>query len=213
MAEAVVLNVQARTGHGTREARRLRRQGMVPAVVYGHGEKTISLSVPGEDLSRAIHKGARVVDLSRDGSVEKALIRDLQWDPLGHDIFHVDFSRVSADERVVLDVKIELRGTAPGVTAGGVLVQPLHNLEVECPVIAVPDSIRVNIGELQLEQAIHVKDLKLPEGVIAKTDPDAIVVQVAQKVEEAEEAAVPGAAESAEPEVIGRAKEAEEEAE
>jgi large subunit ribosomal protein L25 len=216
MAEAVVLNVLARAARGTHEARRLRRKGMVPGVVYGHGEETLSLTVLAEDLTRVIRQGVRVVDLKKDGNLEKALIRDLQWDPLGHDILHVDFSRVSADERVTLDVKIELRGTAPGVTAGGVLVQPLHNLEVECPVIAVPESIRVSVAELQLEQALHVKDLVLPEGVVAKNDPDAIVVQVVPKAVEEEAPAAPAiAAEQAEPEVIGRAKpaEGEEEAE
>lgn len=202
MAETVVLTVQARTAHGTRVARRLRKQGMVPAVLYGHKKETVSVSVSGDELSKAIRLGARVVDLKGEGALEKALIRDLQWDPLGHDIFHVDFSRVSADERVVLDVKVELRGNAPGVTAGGVLVQPMHNLEIECPVIAVPDSIRVSVAELQLNGVIHVKDLKLPEGVIVKNDPDAIVVQVVPKEEEAE--TTTPAAETAEPEIIGR---------
>ena len=83
-------------------------------------------------------------------------------------------------------VRVELRGIAPGIAAGGVLVQPIHNLTVECLVIAVPESIRVNIDELQIGQAIHVKDLALPEGVIVKNDPEAIVVQVSpQQAEEA----------------------------
>lgn len=212
MAETVVLSVQSRTATGSREARRLRKKGMVPAVVYGHQEGTASLSVSADELMKAIRHGARVVDLKNEEKLEKALIRDLQWDPLGHDIFHVDFSRVSADERVVLDVKVEVRGNAPGVAAGGVLVQPLHNLEIECSVIAVPESIRVSVAELQLEGAIHVKDLKLPEGVVAKTDPDAIVVQVMVREEEAEAGAAAG--EMAEPEVIGRkAAEGDEEAE
>ncbi|MFO0966730.1 MAG: 50S ribosomal protein L25 [Gemmataceae bacterium] len=205
MADAVILAVQPRTGHGTHEARRLRKQGMTPAVVYGHQQATVSVTVSSDELSKAIRHGARVVDLKSGDGVEKALIRDLQWDAIGASILHVDFSRVSADERVTLEVKLELRGTAPGVTAGGVLVQQMHNLEVECPVIAVPESIRVHVGELQLEAAIHVKDLQLPEGVIAKNDPEAIVVQVVPKVAEEEVttgAAAPG--ETAEPEVIGR---------
>jgi large subunit ribosomal protein L25 len=214
MAEALVLTVQGRAGHGTRDARRLRKTGLTPAVLYGHKMDTVSLSVSSDDLAKIIRQGARVVDLKNDGATEKALIRDLQWDALGHDILHVDFSRVTADERVTLDVKIEVRGTAPGVTAGGVLVQQLHNLEVECPVIAVPESIRVHIGELQLNGAIHVKELVLPEGVVAKDDPDVIVVQVVPKEVEEEETAAPIAGESAEPEVIGRkVAEGEEEAE
>jgi large subunit ribosomal protein L25 len=115
---------------------------------------------------------------------------------------------VSADERITLDVRVELRGTAPGVTAGGVLVQQIHNLSVECSVVSVPESIRVNVGELQMDQILHVRDLVLPEGVVVKNDPDAIVAQVTQKVVEGEVAAAP-AAEQAEPEVIGKKKEEE----
>lgn len=209
MAETVVLTTQERKEHGTRFARRLRKKGLVPAVVYGHKEETEAVAVVGDELAKAIRHGVRVLDLKTGAKVQKTLIKDLQWDPLGHDILHVDFARVSADERVTLDVRIELRGTAPGVAAGGVVVQPLHSLHVECSVISVPDSIRVSIADLQLDQAIHVKDLKLPEGVTVKNDPDAIVVQVSPKEVEAE-AAVPGAGETAEPEVIGRVKEEEE---
>jgi large subunit ribosomal protein L25 len=205
MAEAVVLTAKPRNSRGTHEARRLRRQGMVPGVLYGHGEGTDSLMLSREDLVKAIRQGARVVDLDQAGKLEKALIKDLQWDPLGHDILHVDFARVAADERITIDVRLELRGTAPGVTAGGSLDQPLHNLTVECLALSVPESIRVNIGELQIEGVIHVRDLVLPPGVVAKNDPDAVVVLVHAPVAEAE---APAAAptDQAEPEVIGRQK-------
>jgi large subunit ribosomal protein L25 len=212
MAESETLVAQPRTGRGTHLARRIRKKGLVPAVVYGHKEETLSVTVQRDDLYRAIRHGARVVDLQAGGKVEKALLRDVQWDHLGHDILHVDFARVAADERIKIEVRIELRGTAPGATAGGLLDQPLHTLEVECLAIAVPESIRVAINELQIGQAIHVKELKLPEGVTTAADPDAIVVQVtAPKVEaEAPVAPVEGAAE---PEVIGRKEKAEEEGE
>src|SRR2546427_207013 len=114
MAEAVVLATQERKENGTRNARRLRRQGRVPGVVYGHGEATISVSLAADELIKAIRHGVRVVDLAVAGKKDKALIRELQWDPLGHDILHVDFARVSADERITVEVRLELRGTAPG---------------------------------------------------------------------------------------------------
>ena len=110
-------------------------------------------------------------------------------------------------------VPIELRGTAPGTAAtagGGVLDQPLHTVPIECLAVNIPESIRVNIGELQVGQAIHVKDLHLPEGVKVLAEPDAIVVQVKAPAAEPEPTAVP-AAEMAEPERIGRQKPAEEE--
>lgn len=209
MAKAVVLVAEERQGSGSRVARRLRKKGLVPAVLYGHKEATVSVSLAADELNKAIRQGARVIDLKQGEHLQKALIRELQWDPLGHDILHVDFARVSADERITLDVRVEIRGTAAGVTAGGVLVQMIHNLSVECPVISVPESIRVNVAELQIDQALHVRELVLPEGVVVKTDPEAIVVQVSQKVEEVEAAPAAPIAEQAEPELIGKKKEEE----
>jgi large subunit ribosomal protein L25 len=203
MAESVLLVSKPRQVHGTHAARRLRRQGLVPAVVYGHKEAVLSVVLAREDLLKALRHGARVVDLQADGKEEKALIREVQYDHLGQEVLHVDFARVSADERIVIQVPLELRGTAPGATAGGLLDQPLHTLEVECLALSVPESIRVNISELQIGSMIHVRELKLPEGVKAMADPEAIVVQVkAPQVEAEAPAAAP--AETAEPEVIGR---------
>lgn len=213
--ESPTFTVQPREGRGSQAARRLRRQGLVPAVVYGHKEATLSVTLSTDELHKAIRHGVRVVDLKVDGKTETVFIRDVQWDHLGKELLHVDFTRVAADERIVVTVPLELRGTAPGVTAGGVLDQPIHTLSVECLAISIPDSIRVPIGELQIDGAIHVRDLVLPPGVKAMADPDAIVVHVTQKMEEPEAAAAPvEVPEQAEPEVIGRpAKTEEEEAE
>jgi large subunit ribosomal protein L25 len=212
MAEAVVLEAKTRDGNGSQAAKRLRKQGLIPAVVYGHKEATVSVALSADDFHKAVRHGARVVDLQTGGKLQKALIREIQWDHLGHDILHVDFYRVAADERIVVTVPIDIRGTAPGVSAGGILDQPLHTLSVECPAISVPDSIRVNINELQLDAAIYVRDLTLPPGVKAMNDPDAIVVHVTAPIAEPEAPVAP-AAESAEPEIIGRQKAAEEEGE
>jgi large subunit ribosomal protein L25 len=209
MAETVQLAVQPRDGAGTQAAQRLRKQGLLPAVVYGHKQATVALALSHDEFVSALRHGARLVELKTDKGAESALIQDVQWDHLGKDVLHVDFRRVSKDERVVVSVPLHLRGIAPGVSGGGVLDQPLHVLSVECLVTAVPDEIRVNIGELQQDQAIHVKELKLPEGVKAMADPDAIVVQVRAPMAEAPAPAVPGA-ETAEPEVIGRPAKAEE---
>jgi large subunit ribosomal protein L25 len=203
MAESIELVVKPRTVHGSRSARKLRKEGLIPAVVYGHGEPTASVTLSADELTNAIRHGARVVDLKSDGQLQKALIRELQWDHLGKEVLHADFSRVSKDERVVVPVPIHVRGIAPGVTAGGSLDQPLHSIEVECLAIAVPDHIRVNIGELQIGGIIHVRELVLPEGVKAMSDPEAIVVQVRAPEVEAAPAAAP-TGETAEPEVIGR---------
>ncbi len=209
MADSLVLPIEKREGRGTRTARKLRTEGHVPGVVYGHKEETVSVSVAADALMSAVRHGARVVDLRSDGGLQKAQIAELQWDHLGMELLHVDFRRVAADERIHVNVRIEIKGIAPGVTAGGALDQPIHSLNVECAADSVPESIRVNVNELQLGAAIHVRDLHLPPGVKALADPDAIVVHVTAPQAAPEAPAVPGT-EQAEPEVIGRKAAAEE---
>jgi large subunit ribosomal protein L25 len=211
MAEIVLLPTEMREGRGTRISEKLRKLGKVPAVVYGHKEKTLSISVGHDVLLSAVRHGARIVDVQLDGKVEKAQIMELQWDYLGKDVLHVDFKRVSADERIQITVPVELKGIAPGIAAGGLLDQPLHTLRIECPVLAVPDSIKVNINELQLDTAVHVRDLKLPEGVKVLDEADAIVVQLKTPMVDAE--AGEAAEGTAEPEIITARKKAEDEAE
>ncbi len=213
MAESVALVTQPRKGRGSQAARQLRRKGMIPAVIYGHKEETLCVELSLEEVESAIRRGVRVVDLKANGKEEKALIRDVQWDHLGKELLHVDFARVAVDERIVVTVPLEIRGVAPGINAGGTLDQPIHTLSVECLAISIPESIRVNVGELQIGSAIHVRDLVLPPGVKAMTDPDAIVVHVTTKAVEAEAAPVVEVAEQAEPELIGRQKAEEEEGE
>jgi large subunit ribosomal protein L25 len=207
MAESVVLKAQQREGRGSRRAQKLRAQGQVPGVVYGHKQATVSVTLPGEELAQAIRHGTRVLDLQTSGGIEKVLIREVQWDHLGKELLHVDFARVSADERIHVSVKLEIRGTAPGIAGGGLLNQPIHTLHIECLAVSIPESVRVNVGELQVGQSIHVRELKLPEGVKALDDPEAIVVQVSMPQAEPEAAVEAG---QAEPEVIGRVKTEEE---
>ena len=123
MAESVVLVAQKRDGRGSRKAHRLRASGQVPGVVYGHKQATVSVALPGAELAHAIRHGTRVLDLKMDAGTEKVLISEVQWDHLGKDVLHVDLTRVSADERIKVSVPLEVRGTAPGVTAGGILDQ------------------------------------------------------------------------------------------
>jgi large subunit ribosomal protein L25 len=208
MADAIQLKTEPRTGQGSRDAVRLRKAGRVPAVVYGHKEATVAVTVSRDELAAALRHHARTVDLLVDGKAETALIQEVQHDHLGTGLMHVDFRRVSKDERVRTTVDIELRGTAPGATGGGVLDQPLHRIHVECPAISIPESIRVKIDGLLLGQAIHVKELELPAGVKALDDPDLVVVQVKmQQVAVPEPTTLAPEATTAEPEVITKKKE------
>jgi len=202
-----VLNVTPRSTVGKRNARRMRREGTIPAVLYGHGEKTVSLTVPGDELEAAIRHGQRVVDLK--GAVnETARIRELQWDTWGSHVLHVDLVRASRDEVVEEKIAVILRGEAPGVKEGGVLKQTLHEVRIRCRVSALPERLECNINHLALLGVIKVADLVLPEGVSVVTDPEEVVVQVVPPTEVVEEAPV---TEGAEPELIGRKAEEEEE--
>src|SRR4051812_33002135 len=178
MAEVVTLKAAPRTGSGSRAAFQLRKKGLVPGVVYGHKEATVSVAVSAEELDRAIRvRHARVLNLQIDGKAETVLIRDLQWDPFGKTLLHIDFARVSATDRVKVTVPVELRNT-PKTTGGAVPAQPLHNLHVECSPIDIPDAIRVDITNLTLDTPVHVSDLQLPPGVKVLESPEAVVVHL-----------------------------------
>ena len=201
------LKVEVRETRGKRNARRLREGGSIPAVLYGHGQESVSLAVPADELDTAVRRGSRVVTLT--GAVsERAFVRELQWDTWGTHILHADFTRVFEDEKVEVEVSLELRGEAPGVKEGGVIDQVLHQLNLQCVVTEIPEKLHVNINSLELGAAITVADLELPEGVAVLDSGDAIVVQCVQPMVAEEEEGADAA--SAEPEVIGRKEEEEE---
>jgi large subunit ribosomal protein L25 len=206
MATATKIAAKSRKESGTSHCRRLRVEGIVPANVYGHGKDPVGITIPAEAARPLVMSGHKVVDLEIDGAEEKALLREVQWDTFGLHLLHLDFQRIDAKQRVLVDVPIHLKGTAPGATAGGVLEQPLHSLHIECLAVELPDEISVKIGTLEMGQAIHVRDLTdLPPSVVVKNPPDAVIVHVVQpRVEE--EAAAPAPA-AAEPEVVGKKKE------
>lgn len=177
-------------------------------MLYGHGRESICLSVPADQIEAAVRHGSRLVSLS--GAVtEQAFIRELQWDTWGVHVLHVDFTRISADERVEVRVAVELRGEAPGVREGGVVEQPLHALRLECEVTQIPEKLEVNINSLELNGSITAEQLELPGTAEILDSPDAVVVQCVEPMAELEEEAV--AADEAEPEVIGRKPEDEDE--
>jgi large subunit ribosomal protein L25 len=211
MADVVTLKASPREGTGSRVAYKIRKQGLVPGIVYGHKEPNVPVAVSAEELDRAIRvQHARVLDLQLDGKTETVLIRELQWDHLGKTMLHVDFERKSRTEAVKVTVPVELRN-APKTTGGAVLDQPLHTLHVECPLGSIPEAIRIDITNLTLGAPIHVKDLQLPEGVKALDTPEAVVVHL--KLPGAEAAVTPAAGvapTAAEPEVIKKEKKADE---
>jgi large subunit ribosomal protein L25 len=208
-----VLKVQIRKEVGKAATKKVRKAGQVPAVLYGHGEQTVSLAVLHEELDALIRHHGRLVELAGD-ITDTALIREVQWDALGKDVLHCDLIRVSASETVTIRLPIELRGTAPGTREGGVVVLVAHDIEIECPVSAIPEKVGVNINALSLGGAIKMANVELPAAAKLLSDPEQIVVHCQKPLEMLEEGAAPAVvAESGEPEVIGRKAEDEEDEE
>lgn len=209
MAIESTLKAQKRDKLGTTHSRQLRRQSIIPGNLYGHRVDPLPISVPEDDLKAVIATGHRVVNLEVNGTTESAIFREVQWDTFGIKIHHFDLLRVDADERVEVEVPVELKGIAPGTLNGGVVEHHLRTLTVECLAVQIPDNIPVRINMLDIGQGIHVKDLELPEGMVVRDNPEELVVQVVQPVEAPEveeETAAP-----TEPEVIREKREAPEE--
>jgi large subunit ribosomal protein L25 len=196
---------------GTRAAARLRRTGKLPAIVYGHKIDPVPVTFDSREVSKLLDHGAHVVNLELDGQLQACLFKAAQYDHLGAELVHLDLARVDLTERVKVHVEVELRGTPKGVAEGGVLRAGLKELEVECLVTNIPDKIRVEVGDLEKDQVLHVKDLHLESGLTALSDPDAVVAMVREPVvkaaEEEEAAGAVAAAPAAEPEVITKGKE------
>jgi large subunit ribosomal protein L25 len=207
--EMLKLQVNGRRAHGSREASRLRRQGKLPAVVYGHGEAPTPVALGQEDLERVMEEHSPILELSIDGQATTVLLKEVQYDYLGLAPIHVDFMRVDVNERVTVSVSLEYKGTAAGTLEGGIFEGILVDIDVECLAGSIPESIRVNVGELQIGQSLHVRDIVLPEGVKAMTSGDAIACTVRAKLAEEAVAAPTGEEGPQQPEIITARKPAE----
>jgi len=204
MAEDV-LTATRREEKGSAAVRRLRRAEQVPAVLYGKDVEPVLLALPVGDVWEVVRRGHHMVDVSVEGDIAKALVREVQYDTFGREILHVDLVHVSLTDKVRVTVPVTLRGTARGVdVGGGVQEQQLHELEVECLATALPDAIEARVSDLEVGGAIHVRDLVLPEGVVVLAEPGQVVVRVSAMVVSAEEEVAEEEAEGgpAEPEVI-----------
>jgi len=213
------LNATPRDGSGKGPARALRSSGKIPGVVYGHAREPQALTLDTREFEKLLsHISAEstVIELSLDGQTTKTLIREIQRHPFKRQILHVDFQELVAGEKVQVNIPIVLLGTPEGVRAsGGVMDQTLRELSIRVDPSAIPDHIEVDVSGVQIGHSIHVSELQLPEGIEVLNDAEAPVCVVAAPravVEETAAAAEPAEGD-AEPEVIGRGKEAEEEGE
>ncbi len=200
-----VIEAQPRQPGGRHANRRLRRAGYVPAVIYGHGESNECVAVARHDLELVLGAKKHVLELKRSGGAsQRYLIKEVEYDHLGIAPLHVDLMRVRADERVEVKVPLEFRGTAKGQAEGGVLVHVLGELHVECLLLAIPDSIRVNVSDMALGSQLHVRDVVAPPDVRILHGPDEVIAVVRAAGVAVTEAPAAVEGEAAEPEVIGR---------
>ncbi|MHC4789027.1 MAG: 50S ribosomal protein L25, partial [Planctomycetota bacterium] len=172
------IEARPREARGSRSCRRLRKQGLIPAVLYGHGESNVLLSLRRHDVDHLVEEHAFIVQVNWDGQRDSAQIKEIQYDALGEHIVHIDLMRISLTETVTVSVPVETHGEAAGLAEGGVLDLRLHDLEVECLPMAIPDSLRVEVGDLEIGDDVRVRHLVLPEGVTPVGDPETVVVAV-----------------------------------
>ena len=191
MSDAVRIRVEPRDaqknkGTGTRVARRLRKSGRIPAVIYGHKQAVVPVTLGHDDVLRMVKTPGHLAELDLGGATETVLIRDVQWDHLGKEILHLDFARVSAEEIIETEVPLEFRGHAAGIAAGGIVEHVVHSLPIKCRAGAIPDAIKVDVSDLQVDQGVHVRDLTLPPDVTVDADPDLLLVHVVTRAAEPE---------------------------
>ena len=205
--KSTVLKGEIRERLGSRYAKRLREQGRLPAVVYGHGKDPVAITVDAKETIRYIQEGERVFMVEVGGKSESVLLRDVQFDHLGDGIVHCDLSRVDLDEVTHAHVHIVLKGEAVGLkVAGTLLMHPVTEITVECKLRDLPDEIVVNVSDLADGGIIHAGEITLPAGVKLASDTGAIVAQIVHTKAEVETGEAAEVASGTEPEVIREKK-------
>ena len=203
-----------RTELGSRVTRRLRKQGLVPGVLYGRGHKPRSIAIPDRELRRVLtgsHGLHAILDVVLEGqkTTHASILKDYQQHPLRGEIMHVDLQEVRLDQPIHATVTIELVGDSPGVREGGIISQPQRDVNVEALPMEVPDRIEVDVSNLEVGGSFRVGDLPPLEGVTYLDDPDTVVASVTtptpvvepeEMLEEAEGEAVERPAEGEAPE-------------
>jgi large subunit ribosomal protein L25 len=206
MSENIQLTATAREKVGKGAARAARRQGMIPAVIYGGKEPPIAISLPFREIDLKISAGGfmtTVADISVDGQVIRTLPRDFQRDPVSDKPLHVDFLRISAGSTITVEVPVQFinEEDSPGIRRGGVLNVVRHTVELECPADGIPEHIIADLTGLDINDSLHISSVSLPENVKTTIDRDFTVATIAapagikEEIRAAAEAAAEEAAE------------------
>jgi len=201
MAEKFVVKAEKREGRGTNFARGLRREGKIPATVYGGGEDAVAITADLKDLAAIIRSdsGANTLfTLDIDGEESRVIFQDRQIDPVLGRLLHADLRRLSIGEKIELTIPVHLIGIAKGVGDGGILDQQLREINVKCLPSDIPDSIDVDVENLELNDSISIADIKVGEGIEILDPPESVIAAVVfvreevEEVEEVEEGLEPG---------------------
>jgi large subunit ribosomal protein L25 len=214
MATTVSLAATPRDKTGKGAARQARFAKQVPAVIYGHGRPTQPLLVDALLLEKAltgVEPASTLIELTIDGKMSRALIREIQRHPIRPDIIHVDFYEIHAHEKITLEVPVHLVGTPDGVrNAGGVLDQVLREVKIEVLPEHIPDRVALDVTNLKIGDSLHVRDLSIPNAVILNGPDLTIATVVPPRAEEVVAPTPEAATEVAEPELIRKVREGEE---
>ncbi len=205
--ETPTITAEPRERTGTRDARRIRTHGRLPAVIYGHKKDPAHISLDEKEILTHLTHGTHVINVDVAGTPETCLVKDLQFGWLGDNVIHIDFARVDLNEEVHVKVHIHFVGEPKtAAQAGAILNHALTELDVVCTVANIPEELKIDISEMETQ--FTVGDIVLPEGIRTELDPETPVVQInfihAEEAE-GEEVAVEGEA-GTEPEVITEAK-------
>ncbi|HYA88897.1 MAG TPA: 50S ribosomal protein L25 [Nitrospirota bacterium] len=215
--EKIALTAQVREKAGKGVARGLRRNQIVPAVLYSHG-KSMPISMDNKDVTKILNSegGEHAlinlkVEGGKEGAEKLALIKDYQLDPRNGELIHVDLMEVAMNEKVKIPVAVYLAGSSIGVKEGGILQHSLREVEIECLPTQIPEHLEINISALKVNESLHVRDIQVAEGVRILTDGDATVVTIQPPISDAKleamlTAAPVAATEAGEPELVKKPK-------
>ena len=181
------LNLTERVEKGGRSARILRKDGIIPANYYYKGEENINLSVVKLELLKSLRSGHRIFEVTLKGSTQYVMLKEIQYHPVTDDIIHIDLMRIRRDEKINISVPLVLEGTATGVKEGGVVMQNLTSIEINCLPADVPEQIVIDISDLEMHTSLNVEDLEVSEELEILTSNDLTVVSCQPPKEEVEE--------------------------
>jgi large subunit ribosomal protein L25 len=206
------LKAKERKEIGTRKVNNLRKEGWIPGIIYGHGEKSKPIMIAEEELKNTLHKlhsEATLITLDYEGKKLQVLMREISRNPLTEKPQHVDFQHIHEDEEINVHVVLDFEGKPIGVEEGGVLNIEHRDLVVRCLPKDIPESIVVDVSSLKIGDSVHIRDLNVPEGVKVEEDPSATVVNILSprkivEVAPTEEELLVGEEGAEEPEVISK---------